>query len=469
MKIARKSSLIEILSGAQVVCLTVALLGFACWIRSSVQSIVRRQMIGDNKLIAAQMGKLIEQTGPGSAEFGSRNWDRLQSMIEDVELPNDGYMCITDATTGNLLCHPEIRSNPKLRELKVGLASLRVGDKDVVIRDAASQHQTVTGTMGSGQATQIVSARHLKTANAVLLVHQREHAAQQAVNGILAPIGIIGMVVGCGLILVTKKTSVAILDRYESTIAEINAGLEETVRQRTRALTRTRDAVIFGLARLSESRDNDTGQHLDRIRTYVTILARQLAKEIPEVDTEFIEHIGLASSLHDIGKVGVPDAVLLKPGRLDQNERREIEEHPVLGQRCLEDIESQLGEDNFLSMAREICAHHHEKWDGSGYPSGLRGNAIPLSARIVALADVYDALRSRRPYKEPFSHQQAREIIVDGSGTHFDPSVVAAFLNTEQQFIKFSNDATLAEIDSQIDTEPATETPAERKSHEISV
>ena len=135
--------------------------------------------------------------------------------------------------------------------------------------------------------------------------------------------------------------------------------------------------MIFGLAKLAESRDTDTGEHLDRIRRYVTILAEQLRGDGMRIDQSYIDTLGLASSLHDIGKVGVPDAVLLKPGRLDADERVIIETHAAIGGDCLKAIGDQLGEDNFLQMAKEIAYSHHERWDGAGYPFRLGGEAIP--------------------------------------------------------------------------------------------
>lgn len=317
-----------------------------------------------------------------------------------------------------------------------------VGGEETLISERlelneAKSQTAFTGQIGGGRATEVVSVSTLPELGGVLFVHQSEKGFRKAANALLFPIGGISIFVGFGLIWITKKVSVGVLNCYENKIAEINNGLEQTVHDRTRALTKTRDAVIFGLAKLSESRDNDTGEHLDRIRTYVTILTRHLSTMV-EVNEHLRQDIGLASSLHDIGKVGVQDSVLLKPGRLTEDERRLIEVHPRIGQECLEAIGSQLGEDNFLDLAREICAYHHEKWDGSGYPYGLAGTQIPLSARIVALADVYDALRSRRPYKEPMPHSKAREIILDGRETHFDPSVVDAFLSGEQEFIDFS-------------------------------
>lgn len=429
--------LVELLSSLQVVCLTIALIGGAVWVRASVQRIVRHQIMGDNRLIASQMSRLIStRSGISSADYGSASWEELQSLIEDFTLPGDGFMCVANATNGKLLCHPDIRTNPELRESDVLRHTITVDGQESSIRNrlqVGRMGQQFTGLIGGGNATEVVTAASLPRLDSVLLVHQSERGFRKAVNLLLLPIGTIALVVGLSLILVTKKASVGILNLYENRIAQINEGLEETVRVRTRALTRTRDAVIFGLAKLSESRDNDTGEHLERISAYVTILAEYLSAVVP-VEQQLIDDIGLASSLHDIGKVGVPDRVLLKPGRLTEEERRVIETHPRIGQECLQALEQQLGEDNFLSLATEICACHHERWDGSGYPSGLAGTAIPLSARIVALADVYDALTSRRPYKKPMTHHEARSIILDGRGTHFDPDVVDAFLAGEQEF-----------------------------------
>ena len=210
--------------------------------------------------------------------------------------------------------------------------------------------------------------------------------------------------------------------------------MEHQVHERTRSLVRTRDAVIFGLAKLSESRDKETGEHLERIRSYVSILATELAKTNPEIDHRYVADLAVASSLHDIGKVGIPDSVLLKPGPLSPNERHAMELHTVLGSECLAAIQKKLGEDDFLELAQQIAAGHHENWDGSGYPHGLQGKRIPLAARIVALADVYDALTSDRPYKGPVGHLEAREWIVTRYAQQFDPAVVEAFIAREADF-----------------------------------
>ncbi len=199
----------------------------------------------------------------------------------------------------------------------------------------------------------------------------------------------------------------------------------------------SRRSAILGLAKLAEYRDNETGAHLERIREYTRILAGELALDpafAQTISDGFVEDIYISSVLHDIGKVGIPDAILLKPGPLTSEEFERMKLHCEFGAAVLAEAEQGAGNVSFLAMGREIAMHHHEKWNGSGYPGGLAGNAIPLSARIVALADVYDALTSRRCYKPAFTHEKARDLIIRESGRHFDPAIVNAFLVREQAF-----------------------------------
>ncbi len=218
--------------------------------------------------------------------------------------------------------------------------------------------------------------------------------------------------------------------------------------QSAQDLLRTRDAVIFGLAKLAESRDPETGDHLERISLYTNSLAtamRSYPKFQRIVTPNFIRLLGISSVLHDIGKVGLEDTVLLKPGRLTEAERKVMQQHTLVAGDCLKEIEQRLGASNFLQTAREIALHHHERWDGTGYPTGLAGEAIPLAARIVSICDVYDALRSKRVYKAAFPHEDCVRAIRDGAGTQFDPDLVEVFLEIESEFaaiaIRFANDA----------------------------
>ena len=200
----------------------------------------------------------------------------------------------------------------------------------------------------------------------------------------------------------------------------------------------TKDIVIFALAKLAESRDTDTGNHLERIQHYCRALAEALngGHNPLLIEPAFINALVLTSPLHDIGKVGIPDHILLKPGRLDDHEFQIMKKHTTIGFETLEEAARKSTKTGYLHMAAQIARSHHEKYDGSGYPDGLRGEAIPLAARIVAVADVYDALVSRRAYKNAFSYDVARSIIVGGFGGHFDPNFAGAFTRCEERFME---------------------------------
>ena len=220
-------------------------------------------------------------------------------------------------------------------------------------------------------------------------------------------------------------------------LSKRNLTVEADNLRQAQALVRTRDALILGMATLAESRDDATGLHLDRVSAYATHLARILAREpkyMREITPEFLDLIGISAALHDIGKVGIEDAILLKPGQLTPQEQQRMRQHPLIGGRCLEEIERRLGTSNFLEMVRQVVVSHHERWDGRGYPEGLSGTDIPLAARIVGLTDVYDAMCSTRAYKNAMSHDQAVEFIRSQSGIMFDPEIVDGFLLHETEF-----------------------------------
>ena len=204
--------------------------------------------------------------------------------------------------------------------------------------------------------------------------------------------------------------------------------LEQEVAKRTREISAIQDVTILAMASLAETRDNETGNHIRRTQHYVKALAealRQQPKFAAELDDHTIAMLFKSAPLHDIGKVGIPDRILLKPGRYEPEEFAIMKRHPLLGLQAIEHAEQSLGMSvDFLNMAKEIAYGHHEKWDGSGYPQGLRGEDIPLAGRIVALSDVYDALRSPRPYKSAWSAEAAQAYILEQSGKQFDPQLV---------------------------------------------
>ena len=231
------------------------------------------------------------------------------------------------------------------------------------------------------------------------------------------------------------KTHLALYDQ--------NRFLEEKVKERTEELALTRDVTILSLVSLAETRDNETGGHIKRTQRYIRTLAEYLMphKEFRDfLDEDMIDLLFKSAPLHDIGKVGIPDNILLKPGKLTDDEFIVMKKHPIYGYEALVKAEDGIFvedcDDNstFLSLAREVAYNHHEKWDGTGYPQGLRKEEITISGRLMAIADVYDALISRRIYKPPFTHEKAVTIISEGRGSHFDPDMIVAFLEIQEMF-----------------------------------
>jgi putative two-component system response regulator len=221
-----------------------------------------------------------------------------------------------------------------------------------------------------------------------------------------------------------------------------NEYLEAEVVRRTREVGVIQDVTMIAMGSLAETRDNETGNHIRRTQHYIKILAEKM-REHPR----FKEHLSAgtidllykSAPLHDIGKVGIPDGILKKPGKLDPDEFEVMKTHTTLGRAAILSAEKSLGSPNsFLSLAREIAWSHHEKWDGTGYPQGLSGDDIPIPGRLMAIADVYDALISARVYKRAFTHEETLDIIKKGIGTHFDPDIALVFMEISEQFRKIA-------------------------------
>jgi response regulator RpfG family c-di-GMP phosphodiesterase len=212
---------------------------------------------------------------------------------------------------------------------------------------------------------------------------------------------------------------------------------EQRVKERTRELAMVQEATIESMSSLTETRDPDTGEHIRRTKNYILLLAEHLKNRprfSPFLDKETINLLYKSAPLHDIGKVGVSDRILLKPGRLTEQEFEEMKQHTIYGRNTILAAERKLGNTSFLRVAREIAYTHHERWDGSGYPEGLKGEQIPVPGRLMALVDTYDALTSKRVYKSQIPHEKAVEIIAEEKGSHFDPEVVDAFLKVKENF-----------------------------------
>ncbi len=216
--------------------------------------------------------------------------------------------------------------------------------------------------------------------------------------------------------------------------------LEELVEQRTHETEQLKDVIIEAMGEMAEYRDPETGRHIQRTRKYVEIISASLVENghfVEQLTYEYIDLLQKSAPLHDIGKVAIRDSILLKPGKLTVEEFEEMKKHTLFGEEVIANLEQMAGyTTSFLSCAKEIAGSHHEKYDGSGYPRGMSGENIPLAGRIMAIADVYDALISKRVYKDAISHDDAVKIMIDGRGRHFDPLLIDALIQVEPQFYK---------------------------------
>jgi len=218
-------------------------------------------------------------------------------------------------------------------------------------------------------------------------------------------------------------------------VAMTNVALYNSLVAAREESERAKDAIVFAMASLAETRDNETGNHITRTQHYMRALAIAAQPFYPELLTDgFVEILYKSAPLHDVGKIGIPDKILLKPGRLDPEEMAIMRTHAEVGYRAISKAEEYLGSCLFLDVAKDVAYTHHEKWDGSGYPRGIAGTDIPLAGRLMAIADVYDALVSRRVYKEPIPHAEAVKIITGDSGKHFDPHLVEIFMQIAPEF-----------------------------------
>ncbi|KQN48740.1 two-component system response regulator [Pseudomonas sp. Leaf48] len=345
-------------------------------------------------------------------------------------------LLVVDDTPDNLMLMTDLlKDHYRVKAANSGEKALRIlqGDAlpDLILLDVM-----MPGLSGHEVAEQI--KRDPRTRDIPIIFLTALAGTEDEIHGLeLGAVDYITKPIRPALVLARVDTQLK-LKAAKDFLRDHNDYLEQEVERRTREVTAIQDVAIQAMASLAETRDNETGNHIRRTQHYIKVLAQYL-RDHPRfshfLNEQTIESLFKSAPLHDIGKVGIPDHILLKPGRYTEQEFEIMKTHTTLGRDAIQLAEDRLGfRADFLNLAKEIAYSHQEKWDGSGYPQGLAGDDIPISARLMAVADVYDALISRRVYKAGMPHAQAVEIIRQGRGTHFDPDVCDAFLSCVEQF-----------------------------------
>jgi HD-GYP domain-containing protein (c-di-GMP phosphodiesterase class II) len=421
-----------VLLQALVVGVGVLLAGY--FAQSGVSQRMMDASLDTNGRAASRFAALLARDLTAPLAPGSESWSKAQALVEEYRLGGGATLLIVDRA-GRLVCHPHLRENPNLSRVDYSALSVRLhpSGEEWLLQNLTSQ-SVLSGTSETMGIPLVVSMVYQPALDVKVVVLQTRDsvaaAGRRVTEGAMVWAGIAALVV-LGL---TAGGSILLVRRYDSLLARSNRTLEAEVARRTRRAVAIRNGLIFGLAKLADYRDTDTGKHLERICRYCDVLARVLAPKHPEITPEWIERLKLASSMHDIGKVGIPDTILLKPGKLTCEERSLMERHAMMGADTLLAIRKRVGTDELLDMSIVVAQQHHERWDGTGYPGRLAGREIALAARIVACADIYDALTSARVYKPAMTHEEARAIIVRSRGTHLDPEVVDAFESVHERF-----------------------------------
>lgn len=357
-------------------------------------------------------------------------------MAEMLDQANKQVILIVDDTPDNIsLLSGLLKDQYKIKIATTGQKALQIAamqpGPDLILLDVMMPE------MDGYETCKRLKADPVTTEIPIIFLTAKTQIQDEEMGLKLGAVDYISKPISPPIVLARVATQLNLV-RARQLLQDQNKHLESLVRDRTRKLAKMQDAIIMAMASLAETRDNETGNHIRRTQNYVAALARKLQNHprfCAELSNENIELLFKSAPLHDIGKVGIPDNILLKPDKLTAEEFEVMKLHTVYGRETILSVERYLGESNeFLRFAREITYSHQEKWDGSGYPENLQGEAIPLSARLMAVADVYDALISRRVYKPPFDHQQAISIMRKGRGSHFDPDILDAFLEIESEF-----------------------------------
>lgn len=360
----------------------------------------------------------------------------MDDHAEDLSLIEKKTILLVDDTPDNLtLMSDLLKGQYKIKVANSGERALRIVQSgslpDLILLDIM-----MPGMSGYEVCSALKADPHTRDIPIIFLTAKAEVAAEQmglelgAVDYLTKPIS--------PPIVLARVKNHLLLKASADFLRNKSEFLEQEVGRRTLEVMAIQDVTILAMASMAETRDQETGNHIRRTQFYVKVLAQKLQAHprfAATLSDEYIDMLFKSAPLHDIGKVGIPDRILLKPGRFEPHEFEIMKTHTTLGRDAIEHAERSLGTPvPFLAMAKEIAYSHQEKWDGSGYPQGVAGELIPLSARLMAVADVYDALISRRVYKEGMPHDKAVQIMIDGRGKHFDPDMIDAFLELQDEF-----------------------------------
>ncbi|MCP5020984.1 MAG: HD domain-containing protein [bacterium] len=421
------------LTVAGFIALTQALVLIAGWIlvykdahktaTEGVEKVMLQDTVTTAKSIVKALGGLPSVDVPGSED-----WERTQEAIENLILGGNRLAYVLDSD-GNISCHPDIRDRPKLRDVNLGIEPFLNADGVAQGTVGSADKGFVRGGLIDLTAKGLHYLATIKDPNskAQLVVHQP--VSRLAATGTKVTSGLLSnmLVIGGLLVGLTAILALVLTRAHDLSLASWNDKLEDLVGDRTDELLQSHRTILFGISKLAEHRDTDTGQHVERICQFTGLLADEWRRRFGGLTRQWIQDARLAASMHDIGKVSIPDSILLKPGPLTNAEFTEMKLHTEVGERALMAVRNQLHDTTLLDIGIEIAGGHHERWDGTGYPRCLRGENIPLSARIVAVADVFDALMSKRPYRDPLPFEEVVNIIHESAGSHFDPMVIECF------------------------------------------
>jgi len=428
--LSKRIKLVSVVILAQAACLSVGLWVQQQYVHSSASHAAIEAALDELRWSADATVSYLQTQDPSAIASQSVE-ETVTQRLTDLRPPS-GHLMLIDSQSRVMQTSSDARGNqphPLARGNQVSWTSPRNAFDDPTTEGRPM--------LDMPDGPHLAVKRKLKEYGGFVVAHRSRAEVEAGAAGILGSLSAISALTllwTCALLGTTAFMVLAKL--HDDADRERRRSDAETLRQRQR-LVRSRDAIIFGLAKLAESRDPETGDHLDRIAVYSTTLAAALRRN-PQYKTQitsgFVSRIEISSALHDIGKVGIEDCILRKPDSLTDEEQSLMQTHTIIGGACLRGIELRLGSSNFLQMAREIAFSHHERWDGTGYPEGLKGTQIPLAARVVAIADVYDAMSTKRVYKEAYSHDRCVATIRQGAGTQFDPDLVEAWLAVEARF-----------------------------------